>query len=217
MEATLTAKRKRRPNSTSNHKTPHHVAVPVWYCISIISSSSSSSITWGCWGRPDTAASSPEPLMLNLSRHTGDGEAERQRVMEWLSVFTQMTTAWLTATHHYFDVLRQVFGASHQEIWESCLYERQTDRQTSDRQTAGFSQRSASRNHRRMELFPTASFKSDTVFPNNNLHSIVSGVTFNVSAYTAVWPKSPDVNLFVADTPKKNINWPLNENIHTDL
>lgn len=136
MEATLTAKRKRRPNSTSNHKTPHHVAVPVWYCISIISSSSSSSsITWGCWGRPDTAASSPEPLMLNLSRHTGDGEAERQRVMEWLSVFTQMTTAWLTATHHYFDVLRQVFGASHQEIWESCLYERQTDRQTSDRQT----------------------------------------------------------------------------------
>lgn len=68
-----------------------------------------------------------------------------------------------------------------------------------------------------MELFPTASFKSDTVFPNNNLHSIASCVTFNVSAYTAVWPKSPDVNLFVADTPKKNINWPLNENIHTDL
>lgn len=150
--------------TTSTHKTPHHIAVPEWYCISIISSSSSS-ITWGCWGRPDTAASSPEPLMLNLSRHTGDGEAERQRVMEWLSVFTQMTAAWLTATHHYFDVLRQVFGASHQEIWESCLYGRQTDRQADIRQTAGFSQRSASGNHRRMELFSTACCKSDTVFP----------------------------------------------------
>lgn len=85
--------------------------------------------------------------MLNLSHHTGDRttvtERRRRRgrggdgggVSD--SVFShKCLTVWLTATHHYFDVLRQVFGASHQEIGESCLHERQRTHTHADRQVS---------------------------------------------------------------------------------